>query len=372
MNTLDRQEAFAPEDVELKAWRARVLAWSGRLVEAERQYLEILKASQNDPDNWAGLASVYAREGKKREALDALNTAVQLDPKRADLHAARARVLRDAGERREARVEFQRALSLDQTSTESRAGLLSLRVEPKHELRFGNEDDVFNFADANQDGWISLTSKWTRRWSTSIAGSFYRRGGADAGKFIGSVTAHLPNNVAVTIGGGDGHDNAVIPKSEAFFGLDRAWKVSESTFLRGLELEYGQHWYWYPGARILTLHASTIYYLPADWTLSLSAIGARSRFAGTGTEWRPSGSARLAFPLAAWHETRLSGNTFFAAGTENFGLVDQIGAFASQTYGGGLRFEFSSRQDITWVSSYQKRTQNRTDTCLAFTYGIHF
>lgn len=372
LHTLEQQEALAPEDMDVKAWRARVLAWSGRFVEAEREYLEILKVSQKDPDNWAGLASVYAHEGKRKEALEALDTALRLGPKRADLHAARARILRDAGERREARVEFQRALSLDQVSTEARAGLLSLRVEPKHDLRLGNENDFFNFADANQDGWASLTSKWTPHWSTSMSGSFYRRGGVDAGKFVGSVTARLPSSLAVTTGGAIGHDNSVIPKSEAFFDLDRGWKISETNFIRAVETDYAQHWYWYQGARILTLSGAAILYMPREWTLSLAATGARSAFAGTGVEWRPSGTARLGFPLGAWRDTRLSGNTFFAAGTEDFARVDQIGRFASQTYGGGLRFQFSPRQDVTFVSSYQKRTQGRTDTYLGFSYGIHF
>ncbi len=372
LHILDQQQGLAPGDLEVRGWRARVLAWSGRLPEAEHEYLAILEISPKDPDHWAGLAGVYAREGKNQKALEALDAALRLDPKRGDLHAARARALRALGKNREARVEFRAALSLDPVSTDARVGLLSLRGEPKQELRFGNEEDFFNFTDANQDGWVSLASQWTPRWSTRIAGSFYRRGGVDAGKFLGSVTARLPNRLALTAGGAAGHDNAVIPKSEAFFDLDRGWKISESNLVRGLEVDYGQHWYWYQGAHILALNGSATIYLPADWTLSLGALGARSGFSGTGVEWRPSGTARLAFPLASWRETRLSGNTFFAAGTENFAGVDQIGAFASQTYGGGLRLQLSPRQDITCTSSYQRRTRNRTDTYLGFTYGIHF
>ncbi|MCU1240042.1 MAG: hypothetical protein JWO71_768 [Candidatus Acidoferrum typicum] len=372
LHTLDQQEALAPEDMDLKAWHARVLAWSGRLAEAESEYLEILKISKNDPDNWAGLASVYAHEGKEKQALDALNAAVRLDPKRADLHAARARALRDQGEPREARVEFQRALSLDPVSMDARTGLTSLRGEPKHELRLGNEIDFFNFADANQDGWVSLASRWTPRLSTNVAGTFYGRSGVNAGKFVASATARLPHSLAATIGGAQGHDNGVIPKSEAFFGVDRGWKVSENKFLRAVETDYGQHWYWYQAARILTLSGSATVYMPSDWTFTLAATGARSGFSGTGIEWRPSGMARLGFPLLAWADRRLSGNTFFAVGTEDFARADQIGRFASQTYGGGLRFQFSSRQDISFASSYQKRTQNRTDTYLGLSYGIRF
>jgi len=210
LRIVDKELARAPQDMDVRAWRARVLAWSGRASEAEKEYLEILKVSRNDPDNWMGLANVYLREGKTVEALRALDTAVKLDPTRADLHAARARVLRAVGERNEARLEFQKALNLDPTSVEARGGLISLRPEPKHELRFGQDNDLFNFAGANHDEWTSLTSRWTPHWATSIAGSFYQRGGAGAGKFVGSVTRRQPNWGALTVGGAIGHDLSLI------------------------------------------------------------------------------------------------------------------------------------------------------------------
>ena len=372
LRVVDREVARAPQDMDVRAWRARVLAWSGRLAEAEKEYLAILKVSRNDPDNWMGLASVYSREGKAEEALRALDVAVELDPKRADLHAARARTLRAAGEQSEARSEFQRALNLDPTSMEARAGLTSVRGEPKHELRFGEGNDLFNFASANHDGAVSLVSRWTPHWTTSFAGSFYERAGTGAGKFSGAITRRQPRWGALTVGAAKGRDNAVIPKSEAFFDLDHGWKISEEYFVRAVEFDYGQHWYWYQQSRILTLNGTTILYLPREWTLSLGATGARSAFSGTGVEWRPSGMARLGFPLAGWNEKRLSGNIFFAAGTEDFAQIDQIGRFASQTYGGGLRFLITARQDATSYASYQKRTQNRTDTAFGFSYGIHF
>jgi len=372
LRIVDNEIARAPQDMDMRAWRARVLAWAGQLAEAEKEYLEVLKASGKDPDNWMGLANVYLREGRTVEALRALDTAVRLDPTRADLHAARARALRAAGERKPAQLEFQNALNLDPTSAEARAGLISLRPEPKHELRIGQDTDLFNFTGANHDQWTSLASQWTQHWSTTFGGSFYQRGGSDAGKFVGSVTRRQPKWGALTLGGAIGHDNAVIPKSEAFFDLDHGWKIGEANLVRGLEFVYGQHWYWYQSPRILTLTGTTIVYLPREWTLSLGATGARSAFSGTAAEWRPSGITRLAFPLAGWGAKRLSGNVLFAAGTEDFAQVDQIGRFASQTYGGGLRFQITTRQDVTGFGSYQKRTQDRRDAAFGLSYGIHF
>ena len=369
---VEQEIARRPVDVAVLAWRARILTWSGHLPEAETQYLNILKITQQDPDNWLGLGTVYLAEGKPQEALRAINKALELDPKRSDLHAAKAHALRALGDKTEARKEFQTALKLDPGSEEARSGLLSLREEPKHEARFGNENDLFNFAGPNHDEWTSLTSQWTPHWATNFTESIYQRGGVNADKFLASMTLRGANARAVSVGAAVGQDNGVIPKSEAFFDLDHGWKTSESILLRALEISYGQHWYWYQASRILTLNASIVAYLPREWMLTLGATGARSAFSGVGVEWRPSGSARLTFPIAPRNAKHLTGYVLYAAGTENFGEVDQIGSFASQTYGGGLRFQLSVRQDVTGLASYQKRTQDRTDLTFGFSYGLHF
>lgn len=372
MAVVDQEIARAPRDLDVRVWRARVLAWSGRLAEAENEYVAILKISGNDPDNWMGLAGVYLREGKIAEAQRAIDAAEQLDPKRADLHAERARILRAAGERSRARSEFQAALTLDPGSAEARNGLVSVRGEPKNELRFGQDNDLLNYTAAYHDEWASLMTQWTSRWGTSVAGDFYQRGGVGAGKFVGSVTRRQPKWGALTVGGAVGHDNAVIPRSEAFFDLDHGFHTSETGFVRSVEIDYAQHWYWYESSRILTLNGTAVLYLPREWTFSLGETGARSAFPGTGVEWRPSELGRLGFPLAHRGEKRLSGNVFYAAGTEDFAQVDQIGRFASQTYGGGLKLQMTARQDVTGYAAYQKRTQGKTDMSYGMSYGIHF
>lgn len=372
MGLIEEQIVHDPGDLEVRAWRARVLTWSNRLEEAENEYLEILKSSPEDPDNWMGLSSVYFGEGKILEARRSIEKAEKLDPKRGDVHIALARILRAAGDRNGARLEFQKALTIDLRSIDAQAGLISVQNEPKNEVRFGQDNDLFNFASANHLEWASLTSKWTPYWTTSISGSFYQRGGTDAGKLMGSVTRRQPKWGSVTVGGSIGHDNAVIPKREAFFDLDHGFKTGETNFVRGIEFIYGQHWYWYQASTILALNTTAILYLPREWTLSVGLTTARSAFSGTAVEWRPSGNSRLGFPIARWGEKRVTGDVFFATGTEDFAQVDQIGRFASQTYGGGVRFAVSARQDISGYGAYQKRTQNRTDTSFGLSYGIHF
>ena len=137
--------AAAPDRsrADIRAWRARVLTWAGRLTEAEHEYNEVLKVERNDPDNWMGLATVYMRQGHMDAALKAADRAVELDPKRADLRATRAQILRASGNVSDARLEFQRALVLDPGSTDARTGLFSLRDAGKHELRFGFEVTMY-------------------------------------------------------------------------------------------------------------------------------------------------------------------------------------------------------------------------------------
>jgi hypothetical protein len=139
-----------------------------------------------------------------------------------------------------------------------------------------------------------------------------------------------------------------------------------------LEIVYGQHWYWYTTARILTVRETTLFYLPRSWIWSLTLSGARSSFAGTGVEWRPSGMTRLAFPIVGRDRHPLYGNFFFANGTENFARVDQLGRFSSQTYGGGLRLQLTPHQDWSGYAAYQRRTQDGTQTSFGLSYGIRF
>jgi tetratricopeptide (TPR) repeat protein len=373
LRIVNREVARAPHDMDVRSWRARVLTWSGSLAEAEREYNEILGAVPGDPDNWLGLANVYSRQGRTQEALRALDRAVELDPKRADLRVARARALRAAGQPRAAKREFQRALDLDPASAEARGGLGLLHGEPRHELRVGVGADLFNFTDANHDEGVSLASQWTSHWRTTVAWGSYQRAGTNAEKFTGSLTGRLAKWGALTAGGATARDNGVIPKSEAFFDYDRGWRLGTNGPVRGLEIVYGQHWYWCTTARILTINGTALLYLPKDWTWSLGLVGARSQFSGTGAEWRPSGVTKLAFPLASWNEQRrLGGNVFYAVGTENFAQLDQLGRFSSQAYGGGLRFQLTARQDVTSFAAYQRRTQGRTETSFGVTYGVRF
>jgi tetratricopeptide (TPR) repeat protein len=372
MSIVDEEIARAPGDMDVRAWRARILEWSGKLSEAEQEYLQILQVANKDPDNWLGLGNVYLREGKAHEASRAFDMAIGLDPKRADLRMAHGRALAAAGDLKGARLEFQRALRLDPANREVRVAQRSVFGEPKNELTVGQEDNAFNFLYPNYDESLSLQTQWTPHWSTTFVGNFFQWGPAHAGKFQASVGGQLPKWGGLTVGGATGHDSGVIPKTEAFFELDRGWKISETRFTRGLEFTYEQHWYWYSDAKVQTLAGVVLLYLPRDWTFSIGVTEAHSTFPGLGTQWHPSETARLEFPIVAGERRQLTGNIFLATGIENFASIDQIGSFTSQTYGGGLKFAVTARQSIGPYASYQKRSQNRTDVNFGLNYALRF
>jgi tetratricopeptide (TPR) repeat protein len=372
LHIIGAEIANAPNDYDLRAWRARILTWSGAVAEAEQEYQSILLHAPFDPDNWNGLASVYLKLGRNEEAVRAVARAVELDPNRSDLRSAYARALRAVHRTREARHEFETALKLDPKTIEAQHELQLLHGETKHELRIGMENDLFNFMGSNYDESVSLASQWSPRWRTAFAATSYQRAETDAERILGSLTASSRSWGALTIGAGKGHDNSIVPKTEVFFDLDHGWRLHSTRSLRGLEVDYGQHWYWYTGAQVLALNVATFLYLPRDFIWSVTLTCARSNFPVLGSEWRPSGITKLGFPLLGRAERRLSGNAFFAAGTENFAQVDQIGRFSSQTYGTGLRFQMTSRQDTTGYAAYQRRDQARTEIIFGFTYGVHF
>ena len=43
LRIVDQEIVQAPQDTDVRAWRARVLSWSGHLLEAEKEFLRTLK-----------------------------------------------------------------------------------------------------------------------------------------------------------------------------------------------------------------------------------------------------------------------------------------------------------------------------------------
>jgi tetratricopeptide (TPR) repeat protein len=359
----------APQDLEARGWRARILGWMGQWKESEEEYRRVLERVPNDTDILIGLAGVLNALQRSEEALALLDQAQAVDPKRPDLHVTRGRTLRALGRRGEAREAFRHALALEPGSAEAKQGLDSVQEEPRHQLTIGADFDQFNFSSQDAQAYsLAFRSDLGARWSSLLAGRFDYRAGTYAGRWTGALTARLSRRDALTVGGSAGRDNGIVSKGEAFFEYGHGFTFGREHFLRGVEANYQQKWLWFDAARVLTLTPSALFYFPKDWTWSVAVTSARGSFPGVGTEWRPSGVTRLAFPI----ERRVSGNVFFAVGTENYALVDQIGRFSAQTYGGGLRLELPQRQQISGYFAYQNRTQGRTQKSVGFAYAVRF
>ena len=364
---VDQRLAEAPEDLEAHGWRGRLLAWKGRWSEGEAEYKLVLDKVPNDIEILTGLSDVLLWQQKFTEALQTLDQARKISPSDPEILSRRARVLALLGRTPEARSEYQQTLLFDTQNTDARTGLDSLRENTKHELRVGEDVDVFNYTHAGQTQGVSLSSRWNQRWSTVFGVSTYQRFGQDAVKFLASTAFHFTARDWFTVGSAVANSQSVVPTNEAFFEYGHAFR-NENRWFKGLESSYQQHWFWYQGAHVLTLNTSQIIYLPHEWTWSLNVTGARTGFVGTPVDWTPSGWTKLGFPL----QHRVTGNVFFGVGSENFAQIDQIGRFSAHTFGGGLRYQFAARQDITGYVARQYRTQGQIDTSFGLSYGIRF
>jgi len=364
----EQRLAEAPRDLEARGWRARLLNWSGRREEAEKEYRTVLENFPNDTDVLQGLADVLMALQRFDEAMALLARASDLLPRSAEVQVRRGRALRAMGRTDEARNAFREALSLEPKNAEAQAGLESVAEGPRNELRFSAEFDKYNFTDHTRAVTVSLRSELASRWTSSFSTIFHHRAGQDAGRFSGALTYRLSRRDAVTAGFAAAHDQGVIPKGEVFFEYGHGESFGRKSFVRGMEVSYGQRWLWFDSPRILTLTPSVLLYLPRDCTWQVTLTMARSRFPGLPVGWRPSGSTRLTFPL----HRRMYGHVFYAVGTEDFARTDQLGRFSARTYGGGVRIAVKQRQEFTAYVAYQDRSQSRKQASFGFSYAIRF
>jgi tetratricopeptide (TPR) repeat protein len=364
---VDQRLANAPEDWEAHGWRGRLLVWKGRWSEGEAEYRLVLDKVPDDTEILTGLSDVLLWQKKYTEALQTLDQARKISPSNPEILSRRARVLALLGHTREARSEYQKTLLFDTHNSDARAGLDSLREDAKHELRVGEDVDVFSYTNAGQTQGVSLSSRWNHRWSTAFGVNTYQRFDQDAVKFLGSTTFHFTASDWFTAGTAIADNQRVVPTNEAFVEYGHAFRI-KNRWVHGLESSYQQHWFWYQGAHVLTLNTSQIIYLSREWTWSLNVTGARTGFAGTPVDWTPSGWTKVGFPL----QRRVMGNVFFGVGSENFAQIDQIGRFSAHTFGGGLCYRFAASQDITGYVARQYRTLGQIDTSLGLSYGIRF
>jgi tetratricopeptide (TPR) repeat protein len=364
---VEERLAQVPDDLEAHGWRGRLLSWKGRWPEGEAEYQLVLRSVPNDVDILTCLADVLLWQEKWQDSLQVLDQARKISPSDPEVLVRRARVLSLLGRVPEARSEYQETLKFDPENHTAKTAMADLGQNTVHELRFGDDVDFFNYTGPAQTQGISLSSRWNQQWSTVFGISIYQRFGENAGKLLASTALHFTRNDWLSVGGAIANEQQVVPTHETFFEYGHAFRF-RNNWVPGLESSYQQHWYWYSGAHVLTFTTNQIVYLPRDWTWTLAVTGARTAFPGTDTAWEPSGWSKIGFPLPR----HLTGNVFYAVGTENFAQIDQIGRIAGHTYGGGLRYRLAERQDLTGYVSRQDLNQNQTITSFGLSYGIHF
>jgi len=360
--------AAAPKDMDAVGWHGRALVRLGRLDEAAADFRRVLASYPDDSDALLDLAAILRRQGHPRDALGLLQHAHAVDPRREDVLLEEGRTLRELGRTREAREAFEAARRLAPQDAEAKEGLQSVAEAPRQEFHVGTDVDTFNYTDtagAFNTGW---KTDWNAKLITYFEVSYWDRFGGHAERNLGQVTCKLRPHTAVTVGATWNHDDGVIPRSEAFFELDQGGSIPGRHFVRGVEFNYHQQWYWFSTARVLALTPSGIFYLPRNWIFQLSVTAARTSFPGLSPGWQPSGLAKLSFPI----RPRLSGNFFFAVGSEDFALTDQIGRFAARTWGAGFRRDFANNQFVSAYGLFQDRSQARSQASFGLTYGVRF
>ncbi len=100
----------------------------------------------------------------------------------------------------------------------------------------------------------------------------------------------------------------------------------------------------------------------------LQFSSSRMTAAGSHAGWKPSGAARLSFPIAG----RLGGYLQFAAGTENFEYAEQIGQYSMRNWSAGLRIRLPVGQEILGQGHYRRYDNGRTAAGAGVSYVLRF
>jgi hypothetical protein len=368
MGTTDEWLKAYPNDLDARAWHARLQAWTNHWKEAESEYRELTQLNPRDTDLWMGLADVLIWQTRYEEALTYIDRAMEIDPKRADCELRRAQALQRLGRNRESQIAYQEILNKIPSSAEARKGLDQIRSAKRHELRVDSELDNFSYADSGGLFGLSIRSQWNSRWATFGSLHRFQRFGEGATRVGAGATLNFGSRDTLTVSGATAGDNGIIPRAEAEFEYSHGFRLSESGAIRGIEALYRQRWLWYRDTRLLVLSPTAILYLPKDWNWLFQYSSNRTVITGNAPEWKPSGYTRLTFPLGS----RLTGNLLFAMGVENYGYADQIGQYSMRTYGGGLRFRIAAGQEILGHGHYQQYSDGKTLVNVGASYAIHF
>jgi YaiO family outer membrane protein len=368
ITVVDAWMARYPDDLDARAWHARLLAWTNRWAEAESAYRELLAHAPDDVDLLAGLADVLHWQRRGEEALPLLDRACALDSQRADTRLRRAQVLEQLGRPGEARAAYAEVLTRDPASADAQKGLVRLRPPARYEVRFGSDLDRIEETTTNSAVAVSFGARWNEKWNSVASLSQYQRYGEGATRVGVEVSRRFRGGDQLTISEVVAPGQSIVPLQDLQVEYGRRIRRELKQPLGGVEASVQQRWMSYQDATVLSLTPGVICYLPRDWIWLLRLSANWIHIRGTGSEWRASGWTRLTIPLHGTLDTFV----LAAIGTEDYGYRDQIRGFTAETVGAGLRWRMAAGQEISGHGQYQWRSNGQAQVSVGASYGIRF
>jgi tetratricopeptide (TPR) repeat protein len=101
---------------------------------AEKSYREALRRDARLVNSYIGLAKAYQREQKYPLALNAIDSAEKLDPRRTDIHYVRGQILTHLGRKEEGRKELEASVRIDNERRAERQKQVESGSVPSPEL----------------------------------------------------------------------------------------------------------------------------------------------------------------------------------------------------------------------------------------------
>jgi tetratricopeptide (TPR) repeat protein len=356
-----------PDDLDARAWHARILGWQGHSDESEREYRALLDKTPDDPDLLLELSRLLNSGRQNLKALELLERATLKAPERVDCLLEKARTLAAVGRRNEARAIYLKLAAIDSSSEQSKTALRDLREEGRQRLVVGANADLLSYTANGSALSAELHSRWTGRWSTIAGVTRYGRFGKSASGIAASTTFRLSPSDAITVGGATAGNAGIAPHAQLQLGYDRGLRLHLGA-VRGLELTYEQKWVWYKGVRTVNFAPSALLQFSRNWSWLLGVSTARIVLEAGKPSWSPAAQTRLTFPLYR----RCTGQAIFASGAENFGTLDQVLFRASRAAAGGLRFHIAPGQEISTLIGYQQISGGRSQISTGLTYAVRF
>ena len=266
--------ATDPRDFEAGLGRAQVVAWSGQLPEAEREYRALIVAGAGaDADK--GLARVLAWRGQLAESERIYRAVVARDSMDTEGWTGVAQVLQWEGRPREAMVAIERGLAAHPDDGDARALWRGLRplVSPSMRPSVTSGGDTEHNTNVNTTLAADALAPWNGRYTVAGGVNDAWRGlahGTSAGGRVGATWADLGDRLTVGVAGGVATTNGTDVVARTVTTLAGSVRVSGRL------------------AAPVTVGA-TVFAAPFDETAALIARGIRQASAGIDLAVTPPG-----------------------------------------------------------------------------------